>query len=538
MKINPRISALAVQQIAAEERMKTNPRISSLAVQQIAAEERMKTNPRGWRAAMEAEGGLGGDKPSQGGCAANVMLQSSCPSSPPMFFWFGPYTTWLIGGVAFGLGLLVGYIWNSLLSEKQLEVKFIENKNGMTAAAPTPQQAEPALLPKKETAPATSAAASPIEEAYEIIETVETSCTDDKSKNNVAAATAKPTATTATSSVTVFSGLGVLGTSENSELEITGGEATCSNAIVMAVARKLSSLDFNQMSIQEQLLALELMLRVDHTQHAKRLGTEANKIQSDRLDVAKHTAAHVLAKDAVTLARERTEELKKTCSDSMMTGIVFMAVVGGYQAWQRGVFTPLFHRCGSLPRASSWGGPFGLLGAYKSAEVAVCYASSLSDTLLGIFVLAAVPYVVYRTGLLHDYHRMPIAKLFIGLGLVCGTAGHVAISKVGGDGRTWFVLWQFWTLLHVIMSTTAFRMCQRDVTVALHQIGAEGSAVSAEKIYRLHTGGLNVGIGIGIGGGASEGGTKKVLWIAAGMWLLSGVVLPYLMATVPFIAAS
>jgi len=511
---------------------------STLALLQFAAAEQMIISPRGWRAAMEAEGGLSGNNPSQAGSAANVMSQSSCLSSPPLSFWFGSYTTWLIGGTAFGLGLLVGYIWLRLSTEKQLEETPRENKHGNTAAAPQPQQAEPLLKKEIASASAADASAAQREETYEIIETIETSCTDDAVKNNNAAATAaaptKPAATAAMSSETALSGFGVLKTSENNEIETDSGGATCSDAIVMAVARKLSSLDFNQMSIQEQLLALELMLRVDHTQHAKRLGTEANKIQSERLDIAKHTAAHTIAKDAVTIARERTEEFKKTCSDSMVTGVFFMAVLGGYQAWQRGVFTPLFHRCGSLPRASSWG-PFGLWGAYQSAEVALCYTSKLRDTFLGIFVLAAVPWVVYRTGLLNDYHRMPVAKVFIGLGLVCGTAGHVAISKVGGDGWTWFILWQFWTMLHVIMSTTAFRICQRDVAIALQQMRVEGSAVSAEKIFLMHTGSLNGGISGGDGRGS---GTSKVAWIATGLWLLSGIVLPALMATLPFIMAS
>jgi len=508
---------------------------STLALLQFAAAQQMRINPRGWKAAMEAEGGLSGDKSSQADSAANVMSQSSCLSSPPPFFWFGPYTIWLIGGMAFCLGLLVGYIWDRLSAKEQHEKMPRENKHGETIAATPPRQAE--LLLKKESA---AAAAAPMEEeAYEIIETVETSCTDDTVNSNVAAAPpTKHTAAPAMSSETVVSSLGVLGSRENNELEQSNGGTTSSDAIVMAVARKLSSLDFNQMSIKEQLLYCELMLRVDHTQHAKRLGTEANRIQSEQLDVAKHTAAHTFAKDAATLARKRTEEFKKTCSDSMVTGVFLMAAIGGYQAWQRGFFTSVFHRCGSFPRASSWGG-FNLWGsASKSAEVAVCHVSKLSDALLGIFVLAAVPWVVYRTGLLHDYHRMPVAKIFIGLGLGGGTAGHVAVSKVGGDGWTWFILWQFWTVLHVIMSTTAFRICQREVALALQQIGAERSAVSAQKIFQMHTGGLNSISGGGGGGGGGKGGRSTVTWISAGLWLLSGILLPLLMATLPFIVAS
>jgi hypothetical protein len=506
---------------------------STLAVLQVAAAEQMKTSPRGWKAAMEAEGGLAGDSTSQGGSlnAANVM-SPSC-SSPPLLL-LGPHTTWLIGGVAFALGLLVEYIWNRLSTQKHLKEKPPRIHENIKTVPP--QKAPP---PPEAATPA--AAALLVEETYEMIETIETSYTSSKPNTTATTPMILDTAATAPhSSEITTTALGSLGgiqleptatTNNTSELEAATGS---SDTIVMAVARKLSSLDFNQMSTKEQLLALELMLRVDHTQHAKRIGTEANKIQSERLGVAKHAAAHTIAKDAVTLARERTEEFKKTCSDSLVTGVCLMAIIGGYQAWKRGFFTPLFHKCGSLPRSTSSWGPFGLWGAYRSAEVAVCYTSGLSDTLLGIFVLLAVPWAVYRTGLLNDYHRLPVAKVFIGLGLVCGTAGHVAVSKIGGDGWTWFLLWQFWTLLHVIMSTTAFRMCQRDVAVALQQIGVDGSAVSAEKFFQLHTGGLNVGVG----GNGSLGGSSKVAWIAAGLWLLSGVVLPILIATLPFLVVS
>jgi hypothetical protein len=493
-----------------------------------AAGEQMKINPRGWRAAMEAEGALGGHRASQTSSlhAADAMSCSSSP--PPLFFLFGPYTTWCIGFLAFALGLVVGYIWNQLYTKTQLKLQPRINGNRLKATPP----------PEKVKPPPTT----PLEETYEIVEKIESSCDTSSGKRNNNAGTIS-TATTTSENVAGLSSLGALEntTTEDTEIETTAGAThgggsgasvgelatDSSDAIVIAVAHKLSSLDFNRMSTKEQLLALELMLKVDHTQNAKRLGAEANKIQSERLGVAKHTAAHILAKDAVALARERTEEFKKTCSDSMATGVLLMAVVGGYQGYRRGFFTPLFYRCGSLPRVSSWG-PLGLWGAYKSAEVAFCYSSGISDTLLGIFVLIFVPWVVYRTGLLHDYHKMPIAKIFIGLGLVCGAAGHVAISKVGGDGWTWFILWQFWTVVHVILSTTAFRMCQRDVAAALQQIGAQGTAASAENIFRLHTGDLAVG--------GDRGGSNTVQWIAAGLWMLSGIVLPALMATVPFVS--
>ena len=40
--------------------------------------------------------------------------------------------------------------------------------------------------------------------------------------------------------------------------------------------------------------------------------------------------------------------------------------------------------------------------------------------------MCAVPWLLYRSGLLSDYHALPTTKLLIGLGGVSGLAGYYA----------------------------------------------------------------------------------------------------------------
>lgn len=113
-------------------------------------------------------------------------------------------------------------------------------------------------------------------------------------------------------------------------------------------------------------------------------------------------------------------------------------------------------------------------------------------------------YRLYRS----DYHTMPVTKLFLGLGVVCGCAGYVAVGKLGGSRGVWLAAWQAWVALHVALSAAAHRM---------HRVG-----LRAER---------------GGGGGAAEAGAlyePEGAWLHTAMWLLLGLALPLLAGTLPF----
>lgn len=120
-----------------------------------------------------------------------------------------------------------------------------------------------------------------------------------------------------------------------------------------------------------------------------------------------------------------------------------------------------------------------------------------------------------------DYHTMPVSKLFIGLGLICGAAGYVAVGKLGGSRPVWLAAWQSWVTLHIAFSAAAHRMqrislraSQRPMAGSLAAGGAAASAAAVEAAAGMYE---------------EAGG-----WLPVAMWGLLGVALPLLAGTLPF----
>ena len=99
---------------------------------------------------------------------------------------------------------------------------------------------------------------------------------------------------------------------------------------------------------------------------------------------------------------------------------------------------------------------------------------------------------------------MPVTKLFVGLGLICGLPGYLAVGKLGGNRGVWLAAWEAWVTLHIAFSTAAYRM---------KRIGVQASQGAAGAAW-VH----------GDGSG----------WLEAAMWLLLGLALPVLAGTLPF----
>ena len=120
-----------------------------------------------------------------------------------------------------------------------------------------------------------------------------------------------------------------------------------------------------------------------------------------------------------------------------------------------------------------------------------------------------------------DYHTMPVSKLFIGLGLLCGAAGYAAVGKLGGSRPVWLAAWEAWVALHIAFSAAAHRMQrislragQRPAAGALAAGGTAATAAAVEAAAGMY----------------EDAGA----WLPLAMWGLLGVALPLVAGILPF----
>ena len=101
---------------------------------------------------------------------------------------------------------------------------------------------------------------------------------------------------------------------------------------------------------------------------------------------------------------------------------------------------------------------------------------------------------------------MPVTKLFVGLGLVCGLPGYLAVGKLGGNRTVWLAAWEAWVALHIAFSTAAYRLKGISSKASSRQCAAGAARVHESSSGRLE----------------------------AAMWVLLGLALPVLAGTLPF----
>ena len=235
---------------------------------------------------------------------------------------------------------------------------------------------------------------------------------------------------------------------------------------------------------------------------SRRLGSEANVLREQQLGVSAAAAAHKRARDAYALSLQRTAEFRRLCSDTLWFGLSVMVAAGGHQALRRGLLAGLAAECVPLAVAARRG--WGLWAAWRGAEAAACYVLAAGNALLGLAVLFTAPWLLYRTGLLSDYHTLPVTRLALGLGLACGGAGYIAVGRLGGDAPLWLAAWEAWVASHLVFSAAAHRLNR----VVIEQQQAGGKAGS---IYDARGG-----------------------WLPAAMWAVLGLALPLTAGVLPF----
>lgn len=113
---------------------------------------------------------------------------------------------------------------------------------------------------------------------------------------------------------------------------------------------------------------------------------------------------------------------------------------------------------------------------------------------------------------------MPLTKLFVGLGLICGLAGYLAVGKLGGARGAWLACWEAWVALHVAFSAAAHRMHRIHLRAAQSGPGGGGGTMAAAAAADAASSMYEDGSG----------------WLALCMWALLGLALPLLAGTLPF----
>ena len=75
-------------------------------------------------------------------------------------------------------------------------------------------------------------------------------------------------------------------------------------------------------------------------------------------------------------------------------------------------------------------------------ETLGCWSHATGDLLLAMTLILGIGWLVTRHSLLGSPHTMPLLKLFIGLGVLCGLAGSVAVIRLGGVAVRWWLAWE------------------------------------------------------------------------------------------------
>lgn len=88
---------------------------------------------------------------------------------------------------------------------------------------------------------------------------------------------------------------------------------------------------------------------------------------------------------------------RRLLADTLTFGLVVMVAAGTYQLLSRGLLATVASHC---PAVALSGGSWGVWAAWRATEALGCYVLSLGDALLGLAVLLAAPWLVYRSGLL------------------------------------------------------------------------------------------------------------------------------------------
>ena len=83
-------------------------------------------------------------------------------------------------------------------------------------------------------------------------------------------------------------------------------------------------------------------------------------------------------------------------------------------------------------------------------ETLGCWGHAAGDLLLAMALILGTGWLVTRHSLLGSPHTMPLLKLLIGLGVVCGLAGSVAVSRLGGVAARWWLSWEAFIGTHLL----------------------------------------------------------------------------------------
>lgn len=202
--------------------------------------------------------------------------------------------------------------------------------------------------------------------------------------------------------------------------------------------------------------AWQTLQQRDAHQVAALQGKEANSLRSTHNHLVFTGLTDKQARHQAAEAVRGKSALQATLTDCIMTGLALTVISLLYCGMRYGL---LHVRIASCPSAM----PLAAISMFRPWEAlaplraATCWLFVIGDVLLGVIMVLGTAYVALKTRVMTGHHALPLYRLVLGLGLLCGGAGFVSVGKIGGNRSTWLLMWWTWitVLVALVMNLTA-----------------------------------------------------------------------------------
>eukprot|EP00959_Pyramimonas_sp_CCMP1952_P257215 5374322-Pyramimonas_sp.AAC.1 len=223
----------------------------------------------------------------------------------------------------------------------------------------------------------------------------------------------------------------------------------------------------------EKLKAMEIYVQM----HACNLSEHANLLRSEQLDQSKvgnELKGQAVAQGAEKMAAKREEAaaaharcaaelFRARCRDDLSAGLLLLLGCILWSMWRS-----TGHKLAALAAQCSeqeqkGGGMLGLVSLWRPAILdsvgrGGCVLGELAATLGGaaggFAALLFVAFALVRSNVLAHRSAAPLTVLLVVMGGACGAVGAGAISRAGGSGTVWLVLWEALCVVHAYAALT------------------------------------------------------------------------------------
>lgn len=233
----------------------------------------------------------------------------------------------------------------------------------------------------------------------------------------------------------------------------------------------------------------------DAHQVAAKQGAEANLLRNNHNRLVQSGLTDKQARYQAAEAVKGMAALQATLTDCIMTGLTLTVASLVYCGIRYGLLHVRIAACpAALPVA-----PVSMFRPWEALaplQAVACWLFVIGDVLLGVLIVLGTAYVALKTRVLTGYHAMPLNRLVLGLGVACGSAGFIAVGKIGGDRSMWLLMWWAWiaVLVAALMNLQALylllrRPSQHNGAQALHiHVGTHTASGQSESGSSLGSG--------------------------------------------------